>query len=302
MPQRFIIISAINDYYFPLLTDLLRSLRACKTSFAFDIGILDVGLNKDNIQQLASFDVFIKQPGIDIDYPGRVAWELKSPYFRAMTSRPSLPSYFPGYDAYMWIDADAWVQTPEALETMLLNAANDTDLYIASEYDLAYPIALRNSGLWQEWATSFQNCFPPNIAAAMFLRPLLNVGVFAMSPHAPHWTIWHTTLAQALNVFPEIEQKHFAMEQLCLNLIIHRGALGVQVMPAEYNWMTVYGLPILDENSGLYMRPTPPHRVISIVHLAAQIKNSLQTITTTKGTTIQKPLTYSAAYRKKSED
>jgi hypothetical protein len=299
MPKRFIITSAINDYYFPLLLDLLRSLRDCRLSFDFDIGLLDVGLNEQNRRLAGAFDVAIKAPGVDIDYPDRVRWEQKATYFRAMTSRPFLPDYFPGYEAYMWIDADAWVQTPEALEVMLPAAAKDQNLYIASEFDVAYPKALQGTS-WNAWHNDYKNCFSADIAAAMCLRPFLNVGVFAMSAEAPHWRRWREILSTALGQFPEMTMKQFVLEQLSLNLLVYGDNMGAQIMPVEYNWVTINGLPAYDERAQLYVRPMPPHRPISILHLAAQIKNTSQIIRTTDGRTLERPLTYSVLLAEKN--
>ncbi len=300
MSQRFIIISAINDYYFPLLLDLLRSLRDCESDCLFNIGIFDIGLSEHNRQQLSAFDVTIKKPGADIDYPGRVQWEQQATYFRALTVRPFLRDYFPGYDAYMWIDADAWVQTPEALDVMLPAAAKDKNIYLAPEFDFAYPASMQGGPFWQVWFESFKNCFPGDVANFMCLRPVFNTAVFALSADAPHWQRWREILSEALGSLPEVSQKHFIIELLSMNVGIYRDNLGVQIMPAEYNWMTPFGLPAYDEAQQLYVRPSLPHRPISILHLAAQIKNTSQTIRTTEGKIIERPLTYSAILAEKS--
>jgi hypothetical protein len=221
-------------------------------------------------------------------------WEEQALWFRAMTARPSLPDYFPGYDAYMWIDADAWVQDPEAIDIMLPAAANSADLFIASEYDAAYTVARQGALLWDGWFSSYKNCFPPDIAAAMCLRPMLNTGVFALSPRAPHWKRWHEILAGALQRIPEISIKHMLIEQFALNILVYREQAGVQIMPSEFNWVAASGLPVWDESAQHYVRPMPPHRTLSIVHLAAEVKNSTQTIRTTAGRILQRPLTYSA--------
>ncbi len=135
---RFLIVTATDETYLPLALDLLRSLRRLKTSVAFDIGILDLGLSEIAKAQLAQYGVTFKPAGIDIDYPGREAWEKQAPFYRAMTARPYLRDYFPGYDAYMWMDADTWAQNMDAVETMLPAAANDDALYIAAEIDRDY--------------------------------------------------------------------------------------------------------------------------------------------------------------------
>jgi hypothetical protein len=263
--------------------------------------VLDVGLSEANRSKLAAFGVAVKAPGIDIDYPDREKWEQKATYFRAMTSRPSIPNYFPGYDAYMWIDADTWVQTHDALETMLPGAAASADLFIASEYDAAYKAAFHGGHLWECWLEAYLNNFPNDIALGMRFRPMLNVGVFALSPCAPHWKIWHETLREALARIPVMEPKNIIMEQLALNLAIHRDNLPVQLMPAEYNWMAISGLPVWDEKTLAYVRPFPPYRPISILHLAAGVKNSAQKILTVTGRTIERPLTHSAAVAERNK-
>ncbi len=278
----------------PLLQDLLLSLRACQGKIAFDIGILDLGLSEQNRNIIGAFGAVMQKPGVDVEYPDRVPFEQSMPYVRLFTARCAIPDYFPGYDAYLWLDADTWAQTPEALEVMLNGAARGTDLYIASEFDAVYPAA-RGGNLWEAWHNTFKHCFTPDIADFMCLRPLLNAGVFAMSPRAPHWQRLRDILGEALGRIPQLSPVHCFTEQACLNILVYKDNLGVQIMPPEFNWMTVSGLPAWDETAELYVRPMPPHRVISIMHLAAEVKNSSNVIETVGGARIERPLTYSVA-------
>ena len=58
-------------------------------------------------------------------------------FLRAMTARPHLPSYFPDYDIYIWIDADCWVQDWRAV-SMLGLAAKDYGFSVVAECDRSY--------------------------------------------------------------------------------------------------------------------------------------------------------------------
>lgn len=290
MSARFIVVTAVNEYYLPLMTDLLQSLLDCKTRFPFDIGVLDVGLSEKNRQQMGRYGVLVQAPGVDIDYPGREQWEKTAPYFRAMTSRPSVPKYFPGYDAYLWMDSDTWVQTPEALEVLLPATAKDLAFYASSEDDLAYRSALSGDSRFE----MYRNCFNDETSAAMQYRPMLSAGFFALSGQAPHWQRWHQVLSEQLRAIPEVTQKNFMMEQLSLNLAVYRHKLDVHFMPPEYHWIASTELPLYDEAKQLYVVPNPPHRPISVLHLAGSIKNASQPIRTLDGRTIQRPITYAA--------
>ena len=63
---------------------------------------------------------------------------------RAVTVRPFLPRYLPGYNIYVWIDADAWVQEEFAVARLVDGAAQGAlaavshthDAYRTSQYVL----------------------------------------------------------------------------------------------------------------------------------------------------------------------
>ena len=54
-------------------------------------------------------------------------WDIEVPEFKvkgkewlkSQVSRAFLPKYFPGYKKYLWIDADAWVNSWSAIELFL---------------------------------------------------------------------------------------------------------------------------------------------------------------------------------------
>ena len=44
--------------------------------------------------------------------------------YKALTARPFLPRYFPGFDLYLWIDGDCWVQQGDAIALFLARRAH----------------------------------------------------------------------------------------------------------------------------------------------------------------------------------
>ncbi len=292
MASRFIVVTAADETYSPLLQDWLRALRRVQPSVTFNIGILDLGLSEASKAQLAASNVILKSPKIDIDYPGREAWEAQAPFYRAMTARPYLRDYFPGYDAYMWMDADTWTQTSEALDTMLPFASADDAIYIASEFDRDYSPYFLSSQPWEFHLKWYRANFSEATINKFFPRPMFNTGVMALSSRSPVWKAWGDTFAQCLQSLPLLGRENFMSEQLSLNVALHLNGLPYKVMPAEFNWLSLYALPMIDAETGFYARPTPPRSIISVLHLTHQGKLRTLDLKTTTGQIVQRSLTF----------
>ena len=287
---RNIVITAANDLYMPLALGLLRSLGALGFSIPFDIGVLDVGLGEDSKAQLSALGARIVPAGVDIDYPDRIDWEQKMPGFRSMTARPFLRDYFPGYDVYLWMDGDTWAQTPEAIDTMLAGASADEAVYIASEIDRDYSPYFQGSQPWEFHLKWYQSNFPAEIVSAIFPRPMLNVGVWAMRATSPVWKAWGDVYTVCLKRVPQMSRAQFMCDQLSMNVAVYTQALPLKVMPAEFNWLSLYALPMLDTETGLFVRSTPPRTTISILHLTHEKKLRVLDIPTTKGGVVTRSL------------
>ena len=101
-PAGLLIASGADRNYFPLLRDTVLSIRAQHRDAA--VGILDCGFAPEHREWLAPRVTHLVQPEWEFDFPGR---ERPPETLKALLSRPFLPRYLPGYDSYMWIDADA---------------------------------------------------------------------------------------------------------------------------------------------------------------------------------------------------
>ena len=298
MEEASIIVTAANDLYFSLASDLIQSLLRFKNTHGrvFDIGILDVGLTDGQREELSAGGFLVKKAGIDIEYRGREAWEKEMPFIRAMTARPFLPNYFPEYKTYMWLDADTWLQTAEILDEVLPRAAKDDAIYIAAEFDRDYRQLFANAALWQVHFDWYKAIFPPTTANNMSLRPMLNSGVFAMSNHSPVWNLWRETYSSILQNIPTISPNYFMADQLSLNVAVYLNKLPMHILPTEYNWNSLLRLPSFDKKKKMYVRPSLPHTVLSVLHLAGDTKAKRHKIPTTDNNEMESLLTY-AAYK-----
>ena len=211
-----------------------------------------------------------------------------------MTARPFLPDYFPGYDFYMWMDADSWAQTPEAIETMLAAAANDDAFYVAIEFDRDYPIIRQGRTLWQLHEKWYRSNFPAYLAEEMLLRPMLNCGIRAAAPGAPLWKKWAAVLTHTLQRIPEMKRENFYDQELLMNVAAYLDQAPFKTIPAEYNWMTLFSVPLWDATRKLYVRSSLPHTPISVLHLNHQGKLKDAEIPCADGSMLQCPLTFSA--------
>ncbi|MDR3425380.1 MAG: hypothetical protein P4M13_09990 [Alphaproteobacteria bacterium] len=284
---RNIVITAANDPYLPLALGLLRSLRAHKFSLPFAIGVLDVGLGDSAKAQVAALGAVIVPARVDIDYPGRVEWERQMPGFRAMTARPFLRDYFPGYDVYMWMDADAWAQTPEAVDVMLDGAEAEDALFIASEIDRDYRPYFLSSQPWDYHLKWYRANFPAETVAAIFPRPMLSDAVFALRATSKVWAAWAEVYAVCLQRVEKMTRQQFMGDQLSLNIAVYTQGFPLRIMPAEFNWLSLYALPMIDADTGLFVRPTPPRTVISVMHLTHEKKMRSFDLATTRGGTVE---------------
>src|SRR6478735_102478 len=129
-----IIVSAADSKYYELLIDLISSIEDSKGNFDVAIGVLDVGLTADQRRTLSGRVRHVVTPDWDYQFS---ASATAPQHLKAMTARPYLPKYFPGYDVIMWMDADTWVQKWSAVE-LYFDKANAKGLAICQELDRSY--------------------------------------------------------------------------------------------------------------------------------------------------------------------
>ena len=296
--KKNVIVSLADSNYFELLNELIDSIKRFEESKNVAISILNAGLKKAEIESLSKKVDEIKEANWDIEVPkykiGQKEW-LKS-----QVSRAFIPNYFTGYEKYLWIDADAWVNSWEAIE-LYFKGCNNNKLAIATSADRSYGRVLRAEWFLKSLATiKSQNYkhakssgFSEKIARKVALMPHLNIGVFALEKNAPHWQVWQKNLKQALS-----KGKIWGSEQIAMNITIYVDELPVEILPAYCNWTLINKLKY-DQIQNTLVEYYLPHHKIGIVHLAGKNndhirynKEYLSEIETLDGKNIKKKLRF----------
>ena len=287
MADKTLIITGADNRYFELARSCIGSLRDKPQGMSSNIAFLDLGCTSEQIHWLSDKVSAIETPNWDFDFPDR---ESRPLFLRGLLARPFLRRYFPGFEIYLWIDADAWVQRWEAIEWFELGARLRRGLAIVPEVDRS---SLRQfGGLPDYWKTAFgwyRNAFGEQVAHALCSFPMLNAGVFALHHEAPHWAIWEACLNRALQ-----STCTTMTDQIALNFATYSHGLmrQTELLPLTCNWMCHNGFPSWNANSNCLVETYLPHAPVGILHLTNREKEMIRSIATVSGGTVKTNMTY----------
>ena len=293
-----VIISLADSNYFELLNELVDSIKRFDQSKEVAICIMDAGLQKDQIEILQKKVDQIKKAEWDIEVSDNKVKGRE--WLKSQVSRAFLPKYFPDYKKYLWIDADAWVNSWYAIE-LYLKGCENKKLAIATSADRSYGRVLRAEWVFRSFARiKSQNYkhakssgFSEKIAREVALKPHLNIGVFSLEREAPHWNIWQKNLRKALS-----SGRIWGSEQIAMNITIYTDNLDVEILPAYCNWTLIEAIKF-DKKNNTFVEPYLPNHEIGIIHFAGkkydQIRNNknfISKIKTLDGDIIDKSLRF----------
>ena len=292
------IISLADANYFELLNELVDSIKSFNQSKEIAICIMDAGLQKDQVEILEKKVDQIKKAEWDIEIPD---FKVKGrEWLKSQVSRAFLPRYFPDYKKYLWIDADAWVNSWYAIE-LFLKGCDNKKLAIATSADRSYGRVLRAEWFLgsfakiksQNYKHAKSSGFSEKIAREVALKPHLNIGAFSLEIDAPHWDVWQKNLKKALS-----SGKIWGSEQIAMNITIYSDNLDVEILPAYCNW-TLIEVIKFDKKNNTFVEPYLPNHEIGIIHFAGknndQIRNNknfISKIKTLDGDIIEKSLRF----------
>ena len=263
MTEKAIAITGGDAHYFGLMRDCIGSLRATPEGRALALGVLDCGLTPEQRDWCEAKGALLVLPEWDFDFPARA--KLPDGY-KALTARPFLPRYFPGFDLYLWIDADCWVQQGDAL-SLFLAAARSGALAVAPEIHRS----MRHyKHAWNEFAgvcgPAYAACFGKDVADRLIRYPMINAGVFALAADAPHWAGWAEIYGAALQHSPDLT------DQLALNVLVYDKGFAHEPLPSRCNWPIHHATPAWDEDRGLFVEPAMPWDPLGILHMTIYTK------------------------------
>jgi len=269
--KKNVIVSLADANYFPLLNELINSVKSFENSQEIAICILDAGLTDQQKNDLSPKVDEIKQAEWDIKVPDT---KIKGrEWLKSQVSRAFLPKYFPKYNKYLWIDCDAWVNDWEAVE-LYFKACDDSKLGITQTIGPGYKITSKVNWIFGKLAIiksqNFKHAIKSNIsydkARKLAFAPHINIGVFSLEKESSIWKIWQDNLMQTLK-----GGDIFGSEQLAMNMSVYIDNVQTEFLPLNCNWITSNLLPKFDEENNTFVEPYLPNSKIGIMHLAAGI-------------------------------
>ena len=215
-----------------------------------------------------------------------------------------MPSYFPNYEKYLWIDCDAWVQEWNCIE-LYFRACNNGKLGITQTIGPGYKITSKVKWLFGKLALiksqNFKHAISSKVnindARKLAFAPHINIGTFSLEKNSPCWKVWQNNLKKTLSA-----GQIFGSEGLAINISVYIDDVETEFLPLNCNWIASNLLPKFDEVRELFVEPYIPNNNIGIMHLAAGIwkggkdmrleKNIKIDIKTLSNTKVSKSLRY----------
>ena len=285
--KKNVIVSLADANYFPLLEELVDSIKRFSESKDVAICILDAGLTSDQKNSLLKKVDEIKPAEWDIQVPPDKVKGKE--WLKSQVSRAFLPKYFPNYEKYLWVDCDAWVNDWNCLE-LYFKACDNEKLGITQTIGPGYKITSRVNWLIGKLAIvksqNFKHAIKSKIgyekARKLAFAPHINIGVFSLNKNSKVWEIWQKNLKQTLRA-----GNIFGSEQLAINISVYIDNVTTEFLPLNCNWITSNLLPKYDEDQKTFVEPYLPNYKIGIIHLAAGIWKDGKDMRTDKNVKIE---------------
>ena len=281
------IVSLADSNYFPLLDELIDSIKQFEASKDTAICVLDAGLSEEQKNKLLS----------KVDEIKSAEWDIKVPeskikgreWLKSQVSRAFLPKYFPNYEKYLWIDCDAWVNDWQTIE-LYFKACDNNKLGITQTIGPGYKITSKVNWVFGKLAIiksqNFKHAVNSKInldkARKLAFAPHINIGVFSLEKNSKSWEIWQNNLRETLK-----GGDIFGSEQLAMNISVYHDNIETEFLPLNCTWITSNLLPKFDEANNTFVEPYLPNYKIGIMHLAAGIWKNNQDMRVNKDIKIE---------------
>ena len=281
------IVTLADANYFPLLEELIQSIKRFKESEKVAICILDAGLTTEQKKNISNKVDDIKKAEWDIEVPGHKVKEKE--WLKSQVSRAFLPKYFPNYEKYLWIDCDAWVNDWNSVE-LYFKACENGKLGITQTIGPGYKITSKVNWLVGKLAIiksqNFKHAVKSKIgyekARKLAFAPHINIGVFSLEKNSKGWSSWQNNLSKTLKA-----GNIFGSEGLAINMSVYIDDLETEFLPLNCNWILSNLLPKFNQDQKTFVEPYLPNHKIGIMHLAAGIWKNGKDMRTDKSVLIE---------------
>lgn len=287
MKKSVILITGCDSKFYGYMEECLESLLLLNLDQKADIAILDLGLTLPQISALTSKGFQVMKP----TWPDFVPLNIRTPHQIGLVARTALRDYFPGYQTYLWFDADAWAQTPEFFEK-LVDGAQAHGAAVIREDGANYKRDLTYSRWWYgNMMTSYG--FVNGLSIAR--KPAINIGILALSDTAPHWNAWINRYRQFIDKRQKLNNQH------SFNAAIELDGLAHAKVSARCNWITTLSTPSWDPETKMLCEPGFSKAPLSVIHLAGPDKQARYKVARVGGGEIATALTYKVINALKAE-
>lgn len=273
---KVLLVTGAEATYFPLMLELIHSIRKHPAGKDMPIGIIDAGMTEEQTEILQHKNCFIRhfKPS-----SFRIQKAVKSRKALAVNlGKLWLDKIFPDYDLFVFLDADTWIQSWEAIE-FLIGAANEGSLAVVGTWN-RYRDSLPVHWYWGlipvfrsfNLKAAYHAGLPLSVLKKMSRYPDLNAGVYALKRDAPHWDRmrkWQDIILK--------KGRPFTSDGLAMALACCVDQMPSQRLPPACNY-TLHYQPLYDEFKKRFVDPFYPHHPIGIMHLTGHkaIRSSLE--------------------------
>lgn len=267
MVQKVTIVSSSDDRYAPLLLELIESIRAHPQSQSVDLSVISAGMTDAVAREVRErVDNFAEGHW---HYPGFERRFAKREWLKGRIVKMFLPEYFPGYDVYIWLDADCWVCDWRAID-LFVRGAQRSGLAMTFDGSAGTDLALKISWFLGRVPMIRTYCYKHakrahlpigTVRRLTALRPF-NGGAFALTYDAPQWESVQGYMGQLTK-----RGRVFGANQLAFVMAVHLDGHPIEILPDRCNFI---GQPKVCARTGRFVEPYLPHFPIGILHLAGQ--------------------------------
>lgn len=281
-----LIVTGSDQKYFEVLWSFLRSLKYFEETRHIDCIVIDAGLSTEQKERLESIQVKFAEIGWGFPFMDIFDIAKLPQHTKCLTARPFLPSMFPGYSHYVWMDADTWIQSGKSVRAFL-EAAKDGDLAIVPELHHAFEYLYRpNDASRASHRYVYHACYGKETGDILSMLPVHNAGVFAARAESPLWSEWSREMGECIK-----RARFLNCDQASLNFLIYNRNLTAARLPAEFNWVCSSQLPEWDGDEGVFVSPGLLPRRIEVMHVTgAALSQKWHDIRCRQGGTVQRSL------------
>jgi hypothetical protein len=270
-----LVVTGSDFQQFDLALRCIETAASHLGDYSAEFAFLDLGCTPEQLDALRSRGVRTHQVGWEY---GIINTIPTIDCRKGPLAKPFLRNYFPGFTRFIWLDADTWTQSSEAVE-LLCRATETRGAGFVLETHRGSKFIHGALGNHLSFVRSLMELsYGATHAESLALHAHINTGVFSLSVDSPLWDAWKKSVVAAIpglvNKNLDGQQLHLAfamLDQVALNHAVRSNQLThrIEFLPETCNWQCHLGLPAYDDVRGLFVEPYLPHRTISIMHLTA---------------------------------